>query len=135
MLLAAEDEPEVTTAEPEQVPAPAATRAEPTTKATAPQRPDPLLTRLTETTSELTIRVNGVELSLDVIDVNRTPNSICCLVRFSGLRCRIPNSENVVILLDGQELKAVFVGAWHSFDWLNIHVVVFPICPEEPSKA
>lgn len=79
----------------------------------------------------LTIRVNGVELTLDVVDVDRTETSICCLVQQNGLRCKIPRSESVEIELDGSVHKTAFLGSWHTLDWLGVHVVVFPVLPDE----
>lgn len=91
-----------------------------------------LMKRLRNSDSSLTIRVNGVELTLDVVDVLRNELSICCLVRINGMRCRIPRSESVEIELEGKVFRTAFLGSWHTVEWLGVHVVVFPILPEEP---
>lgn len=93
-----------------------------------------LLDRLHNSNSTLTIKVNDVELTLDVVEVSRNAMSICCLVKHNGLRCKIPRSENVVIELEGRSFNTAFLGSWHTIDWLGVHVVVFPILPEtEPA--
>ena len=86
--------------------------------------------RLREASSELTIRVFGVELTLEVIDVHHNDLSVCCLVRQNGMRCKIPRSEQVEIELEGRVFHTAFLGSWHTMDWLGLHVVVFPILPE-----
>lgn len=88
-----------------------------------------LLDRLHSAGSTLTIRVNGVELTLDVVDVSRTDLSICCLVKHNGLRCKIPRSEHVEVELEGQVYHTAFFGSWHTLDWLGLHIVVFPVLP------
>ncbi len=79
--------------------------------------------------SSLTIFVNDVELSLDVVGVHRTEESICCLVKKAGLRCKIPRSESVRIELEGESIETAFLGSWHTIDWLGVHIVVFPVLP------
>ncbi|TXH14587.1 MAG: hypothetical protein E6R03_08880 [Hyphomicrobiaceae bacterium] len=86
-----------------------------------------LLHRLRNSTAELTIRVNQVELSLDVVDVHKNDQSVCCLVKHAGMRCRIPRSENVEIDLEGTTYRTAFLGSWHTIEWLGLHLVVFPV--------
>lgn len=88
-----------------------------------------ILDRLRDTGPVITIRVNGVELSLDVVDVSRNEHSVCCLIKRSGMRCRIPVSSDVVILLDQEEIDVAYTGAWHTLDWLDVHVVMFLVLP------
>lgn len=90
-----------------------------------------VLRRLHDASATLTIRVNGVELTLDIVDVNRSETSICCLVKQNGLRCKIPRSESVEIELEGKTYKTAFLGSWHTLEWLGVHVVVFPVLPDE----
>ena len=88
-----------------------------------------MLDRLQRVSSTLIVRINEVEIELDVLDVNKTPESICCIVQ-RGLRCRLPKSQDVVIELEGEKYPVAFLGAWHSFDWLGIQLAVFTILPE-----
>lgn len=89
------------------------------------------LRRLRESTSSLTLRVNNVELTWEVVDVDRTAESICCLVRQNGQRCKLPRSENVEIELEGKVHRTAFLGSWHALDWLGLYIGVFPILPEQ----
>lgn len=111
----------------------AESHAEPVIPAPLPQLSESdrrLLSRLRDSLSQLTIRVNQVELTLDVVAVDKNESSICCLVRENGLRCKIPRSENVEIELEGQLYTTAFLGSWHTIPWLSVHVVVFPILPD-----
>jgi hypothetical protein len=94
-----------------------------------------ILDRLRDSNSTLTIRVNGVELTLDVVDVDRTDSSICCLVKENGLKCKIPRSESVEIELEGAVHRTAFLGGWHTLSWLGVHVVTFPIIPEASDEV
>lgn len=98
---------------------------------TIPEKDRRLLARLHNATSQLTIRVNKVEFSLDVLDVSRTELSVCCLVQLNGMRIKLPRSESVEIELEGKIYKTAFLGSWHTIEWLGLHVVVFPVIPEE----
>lgn len=92
-----------------------------------------VIDKLNTSSSVLTIRVNDVELTLDVVDVVRNEFSICCLVRLGGMRCKIPRSENVEIELEGHTYHTAFLGAWHTIEWLSVHVVVFPLLLDSPA--
>ncbi len=86
-----------------------------------------LLRRYRQSLSEITIYVNDVELTMDVVHVDRTETSICCLVRQVGFRCKIPRTDKVRIELEGQTYEAAFLGSWHPVDWLGVYVAVFPL--------
>jgi hypothetical protein len=89
-----------------------------------------LLRHYRQNSAEITIFVNGVELTFDVVHVDRTETSICCLVRQAGTRCKIPRSEEVRIELEGQSYHTAFLGSWHPIDWLGVNIAVFPILPD-----
>lgn len=93
-----------------------------------------LLRRLGKADSTITLVVNGVEFTMDAVDVSITELSVCCLVRIGGMRCRIPRSQDVCITLDGKTFHTAFLGSWHTLEWLGVHIVVFPVIrPEEPA--
>ena len=117
----------------EEVPAPAAFVAPPCPYPSPPalehnEKDVRLLRRLRDSKSQLEVKVNGVDLIFDVVDVSKTEDSVCCLIK-PGVTCRLPKTQDVVIKLDGEILPAVFLGAWHTVEWLGVHVVIFPLLP------
>ena len=84
-----------------------------------------------QNSAQITIFVNDVELTLDVVHVDRTETSICCLVRQAGFRCKIPRTEKVQIDLEGVTYNTAFLGSWHPVDWLGVNIAVFPILPTD----
>lgn len=81
---------------------------------------------LNDPPKELKITVNEVGIHLPVIGWDRQTHSLVCFVT-GDVRCDLPRTSDVVIHLDGEQLRVTFIGQWHQVSWLPFQIVVFAI--------
>lgn len=71
------------------------------------------------------IEVNGVCLQLNSVAYDVGESSICCLIKNTNLKFKIPPSESVRITVEEKDYLAVYIGSWHHFASLGLQVVLF----------
>lgn len=76
------------------------------------------------------LRVNGVGLNFNAIEVSQVGTKFCCLLA-GELRCDLPQTPDVELVIRDQSYKVVYLGQWHQFSFLPFHVVCFA-GPEGP---
>lgn len=104
-------------------------------KAVANPIAERLMERLNKTSKRIELRVNKVGFDVPIIDVQITENSICCLVKDNGWNCKIPPTRDVQLIVDDVEYPVVFLGSWHRFEWLGVHILFFPKLDEEEASG